>query len=67
VVKKTFKISGMHCASCAFMIEGELEDRGIKARCDFVRETVEVEYEQTKTDDSQIIEMIEKQGYKVVQ
>ena len=41
--KKTiYKINGMHCSSCAMIIEGELEDRGIDARCRYEKGEVEV-------------------------
>lgn len=44
MIKKTFKISGMHCVSCVMLIEGELEDRGAKARCNLAKNEIEVEY-----------------------
>ena len=36
MIKKIFKISGMHCVACSQNIEGELEDMGVKAWIDYV-------------------------------
>jgi copper chaperone CopZ len=66
MIKKTFKLSGMHCTSCCLVIEGELEDRGVVARCDFVKQVVEVEYEPSRISEKAIVQTIEKQGYKIV-
>ena len=58
-----YKIDGMHCSSCAMLIEGELEDRGIQAACSFAKGTVEVEGEpDTKT----VKTAIEAAGYRLV-
>jgi copper chaperone CopZ len=48
------------------VIEGELEDIGVKSRCDFVKQAAEVEYDPTAVSDKKIVQTIEKQGYKVV-
>ncbi len=65
MAKKTYKIKGMDCASCATMIELDLEDVGIKCACSFPKETLEVEIN-GKEDEEKIIKTIEKSGYKVV-
>lgn len=52
--KIKLSISGMHCGSCAYLIEDILkEQNGVKdAKVDFVRQTCEVEAdEEVKTDD----------------
>ena len=66
MIKKSFKISGMHCVSCAMIIEGALEDRGAKARCSYAKEVVEVEYEPTKLSDAEIKKIVTAAGYTVV-
>ena len=40
--KKIYKISGFDCASCATMLEMDLEDAGIKCKCSYAKETLEV-------------------------
>lgn len=64
-----FKITGMHCTSCAMNIEGELEDlRGIiKATVNFPKQITQVEYDETVVTTQQIITTIEKLGYQVSQ
>lgn len=62
--KIKLKIEGMHCNSCAMMIENELEDRKIKARVDFASEKAEIEFDENKITENKIKEIIIKLGYK---
>ena len=62
MAKKTYKIEGMDCISCATMIELDLEDAGIKAKCSFPKQTLEVE--QDSADDAKIMEIVNSSGYK---
>lgn len=65
MIKKKFKISGMHCTSCAMNIDGELEDtNGVKqANTNYAKSQTEVEYDESKLSDKQIIDLIKKVGY----
>ncbi len=69
MTKQQFKVTGMHCTSCAMNIEGELEDlRGIlKADVNFPKQLTQVEYDETLVTPQQIITTIEKLGYQVSQ
>ncbi len=60
--KTTYQITGMHCASCASMIELDLEDAGIKARCSYSEAILEVDGEHDK---QKVIETVEKSGYSI--
>jgi len=61
--KTVYKIDGMHCSSCAMLIEGELEDRGIQAKCSYAKGTVEV----TGKPDTNIVKTaVEAAGYHLV-
>jgi copper chaperone CopZ len=62
-MKKIYKISGMDCASCASLIEMDLEDVGIKASCSYPKETLEVEGEH---DIKKVEEVVKKSGYNLV-
>jgi copper chaperone CopZ len=64
-IKKTYKIQGMDCASCAMVIESDLEDAGFKAKCDFVNEKLEVELENNSQDDK-VKKVVEESGYKII-
>ena len=61
-MKKTYKITGMNCPSCASMIELDLEDAGIKAKCSYPKSTVEVEGDGNFV---KIKEVVEKSGYQI--
>lgn len=65
MVKKKFKIEGMHCSSCALTIDMDLEDlEGIKkARTSYAKSELEIEFEQDKINDEQISETVKKAGY----
>ncbi|MDZ4672447.1 MAG: heavy-metal-associated domain-containing protein [Phototrophicales bacterium] len=69
MTKEQFKITGMHCTSCAMNIEGELEDlQGIiKADVNFPKQITHVEYDEKIVSAQQIITTIEKLGYQVSQ
>lgn len=65
MTKKIFKISGMHCVSCAMNIDGALEDiNGIKtSSTNFAKAITEVEFDETKLTRQEILSIIEKVGY----
>ncbi len=63
MIAKTYKILGMHCPSCALVIESDLEDAGIKASCNYARETLDVEYDETNVSEETISAAIRASGY----
>ncbi|OGG12043.1 hypothetical protein A2Z00_03380 [Candidatus Gottesmanbacteria bacterium RBG_13_45_10] len=63
--KKTFKIEGMHCASCAMVIESDLEDVGVKASCSYAKQVVDVEFDPGKISEKDIQKTIVTSGYSV--
>jgi copper chaperone CopZ len=66
MIKKTFKIDGMHCTSCALLIESDLEDAGVKAVCNYARQTLTVEFDEKKITEEKIRDVVVKTGYRVV-
>lgn len=64
--KKIFKVNGMHCASCAMVIESDLEDIGIQATCSYAKQTIEVSESEIKKE-AQIKEVVKKAGYAIVE
>ena len=64
-IKKKFKITGMHCTSCAFNIDGELEDTdGVKeASTNFAKAQTEVQFDVDKVNSEEIVKLIKKVGY----
>lgn len=67
-MKKIFKISGMHCASCATIIDLDLEDlKGIEsAKTNYAKSELSVEYDEKLVSEKEIVESIKKSGYSVV-
>jgi copper chaperone CopZ len=67
IVKKKFKIEGMHCTGCAMNIDGDLEDlvKGVKsAKTSYAKQECEVEFEEEVVGVEQIITQIKKTGYQ---
>lgn len=63
--KVKFKISGMHCSSCAMNIDFSLEDvEGVKSiKTSYAKQVTEVEFEDKKISEHEITEQIKKAGY----
>lgn len=61
-MKKIYKIEGMHCASCASMVELDLEDAGIESKCSYAEGILEIDGEH---DVKKVVEIIEKAGYSI--
>lgn len=66
MAKKKFVISGMHCTSCALLIDGGLEDlEGVTfSSTSYVRQVTEVEFDEGKVTQEKILEIIRKNGYE---
>lgn len=64
--KVIFKISGMHCTSCAMNIDGELEDseKIISVSTSYPKQQAIVEYDPGIVSEDEIQRIIEKTGYK---
>ncbi len=62
-MKKFYKIKGMHCNSCAMLIEKSLKDRVNKISVIFSKEGAEVDFDENKISEKDIKEVIEKLGY----
>lgn len=57
---KTYKIEGMDCASCASLLEMDLEDIGIKASCSYPKSSLEVSGDH---DAKKVEDIIKKSGF----
>ena len=68
MIKKKFKIIGMHCTSCAMTIDMDLEDLdGVKsARTSYAKMETEVEFDPEKIKDELIVSTIKSSGYSVI-
>lgn len=66
MIKKTYTVEGMHCTSCALMIESDLEDVGIKSTCSYAKQTLEVEFDEKVIKEPAIASIVQKAGYELV-
>lgn len=65
MTKKTYKVNGMDCTSCAMLIESDLEDAGVNAICSYARSTLDVEYDESRISDEKIIKVVKASGYEL--
>lgn len=63
-MKKTYKIKGLDCASCATLLEMNLEEKGIKCKCSYAKEALEVEGEPNLKI---LKEIVKKSGYNILE
>lgn len=61
--KETLKVTGMHCKSCAMLIEETLSDNGVKVY--FNKDQATVEYDEKKISSEKIKKLIKDDGYGV--
>lgn len=66
MIKKIFNIDGMHCGACAAGIEMFLSNtEGVtKAKVDYDAKKAEVEYDDAKLKDTDIVKTVEEAGFK---
>lgn len=67
MANKELKVSGMHCESCARLIENNFEDEGIQAIADFDKCKVKISYsdEEERLKILKVIALLRKRGYKI--
>jgi copper chaperone CopZ len=65
MTKKTYTVQGMHCTSCAMVIESDLEDAGVKATCSYAKQTLTAEFDEKKISEGVIREVVKKAGYSI--
>jgi copper chaperone CopZ len=66
LVRKTYRVEGMHCSNCAMNIEG-IEDElpGIKQiSASYQKGQMLVEFDDTKVTESEILAALEERGYQ---
>jgi copper chaperone CopZ len=66
MVKKTYRVEGMHCSNCAMNIEGIEDDLpGIKqVNASYQKGQMVVEFDEARQSEAQILAAVEKRGYK---
>jgi copper chaperone CopZ len=65
MIKKTFRVSDMHCPNCAMTLEGIEDDLpGIKQiNASYQKMQMTVEYDEARVSEAQILEAVKRKGY----
>jgi len=65
MIKRQFRVQGMHCVGCAMTVDGALEDlAGVKsASTSYAKQVVDVVYDETKVNEKTLIDAVNKAGY----
>ena len=68
MVKKTFRVEGMHCSNCPMEVESIEDDLpGIRqVSASYQKGQMVVEFDETKVNEAQIIAAVEKHGYQIL-
>jgi len=68
MLKKTYRVDGMHCSNCAMNLEGIEDDLpGIKQiSASYQKGQMVVEFDEAKVSENQIIAAVEKRGYQAL-
>jgi copper chaperone CopZ len=68
MVKTVFRVTDMHCSSCAMMVESIEDDLpGIRrVKASYQKARMEVEYEETMVSEAQIIDSVKEKGYTAI-
>lgn len=66
MIKKTFRVDGMSCSSCSMNVEGIEDDLpGIKkVSASYQKGQMVVEFDEAKVSEAQIIDAVERKGYR---
>lgn len=65
-MKRIFKIEGMHCNSCAKLIEDTLNEKVNSSSVSFSKGIAEIDFDEEKISEKEIKEKIKKLGYKAI-
>jgi copper chaperone CopZ len=66
MLKKTFRVEGMHCSNCPMEVEAIEDDLpGIKqVSASYKKGNMVIEFDETKVSEAQIIAAVAKRGYQ---
>jgi copper chaperone CopZ len=66
MVKKTFRVEGMHCSNCPMEVESIEDDLpGIKqVSASYQKGQMVVEFDETRVSEAQIIAAVKARGYQ---
>ncbi len=66
MVNRKFKIKGMHCNSCEFLIKDVLEEIGVKATADHKKGEVNLNFDEKKVSLNKIRDVLKGNNYELI-
>ena len=66
MINKKFKVKGMHCASCEFLIKDVLEEIGIEAKANHEKGEVNLKFDENKVSLSKIKQILKENKYELI-
>lgn len=68
MMKKVYRVEGMHCSNCAMSVEGIEDDLpGIRqVSASYQKAQMTVEFEEQLVSEEQILSAMEKRGYRAI-
>jgi copper chaperone CopZ len=68
MMKKVYRVEGMHCSNCAMSVEGIEDDLpGIRqVSASYQKAQMTVEFEEQLVSEEQILSALEKRGYRAI-
>jgi len=68
MIRKTYRVEGMHCTSCAMSVDFALEDlEGVQAsKTSYATSTADVTFDDAVVDEAAVLAAIREAGYAPV-
>jgi len=66
MINKKFKIKGMHCNSCEFLIKDVLEEIGVEAKANLKKQEVSLKFDESKISINKIKETLKQYKYELI-
>jgi len=63
---KKYKVKGMHCNSCEFLIKDVLEEIGVKATADHKKGEVNLDFDEKKVSLNKIKNILKENNYELI-
>jgi len=63
---KKYKVKGMHCNSCEFLIKDVLEEIGVKATADHKKGEVNLDFDEKKVSLNKIKNLLKENNYELI-
>ena len=66
MINKKFKIKGMHCNSCEFLIKDVLEEIGVEAKANLKKQEVNLNFDEKKVSLNKIKDLLKENNYELI-